>query len=398
MHSHRPAAPVTGPNAVYACAACRLRFGSRDEAKAHYSSDLHRCNIERKVNGQPFVDEATFKAAQGTGGTGGEEGEAVAYHCKICDKTFRTVQTLSTHLQSAKHKTTKASLLMAGGPGGTAAVNAAAEAHARRSEETHTKGKIRRNPRRSEQDEGDEEEEAPPAVPQHSATSEPATQTQQPAAEEGDAADEEEVVVPIGACLFCNHVSDSVETNVEHMEQQHEFLIPLKEFVSDLTGLVQYLQRKVWGGLCLWCGAASPYLAVESIRGHMNYHAHNRIRWTDHEDEFAEWYSLPSRTGASVAARKLEELRKLEMQKMDERRSRQRERIRQQQQQLLSKHPLMIEANRAHTSVTQVILRDKQAQILRKIGKTEQPRLDRANKDWIRMHVNLHNPPAFHGY
>lgn len=398
MYGHRPAAPVTGPNAVYACAACRLRFGSREEAKAHYSSDLHRCNIERKVNGQPFVDEATFKAAQREGGQEGDGGDGVAYHCKICDKTFRTVQTLSTHLQSARHKTTKAQMLMAGGPGGATAVNAAAEAHARRNEEAQSKSKIRRNPRGEDEAEEEAQDVEPAATSSLQQSASTAAAAETAVTDHVGNIEEEEVVVPVGACLFCNHVADSVEANVEHMEHQHDFLVPLKDYVSDLTGLIQYLQRKVWGGLCLWCGATSPYLAIDSIRGHMNYHAHNRVRWTDHEDEYAEWYNLPSRNGSSLALRKLEEMKKMELQRFEEKRSRAREHMRQQQQSQLSKHPLMIEANRAHTTVAQVVQRDKQVQVLRKIGKTEQPRRDKAAKDWIKAHVGLHNPPAFHGY
>ena len=42
-------------------------------------------------------------------------------------------------------------------------------------------------------------------------------------------------------CLFCSHISDSLEKNVEHMTLKHSFFIPDAEYLSDLEGLVIYL-------------------------------------------------------------------------------------------------------------------------------------------------------------
>ena len=42
-------------------------------------------------------------------------------------------------------------------------------------------------------------------------------------------------------CLFCSHISDSLEKNVEHMTVKHSFFIPDAEYLSDLEGLVIYL-------------------------------------------------------------------------------------------------------------------------------------------------------------
>ena len=51
---------------------------------------------------------------------------------------------------------------------------------------------------------------------------------------DGEALGEEE-------CLFCSHVSDSLETNVQHMTSAHSFFIPDIEYLTDLPGLIGYL-------------------------------------------------------------------------------------------------------------------------------------------------------------
>lgn len=45
----------------------------------------------------------------------------------------------------------------------------------------------------------------------------------------------------IEECLFCSHVSSSLETNLEHMTVKHSFFLPDAEYISDLEGLIVYL-------------------------------------------------------------------------------------------------------------------------------------------------------------
>ena len=51
---------------------------------------------------------------------------------------------------------------------------------------------------------------------------------------DGEALGEEE-------CLFCSHLSNSLEQNVSHMTTSHSFFIPDIEYLADLPGLVTYL-------------------------------------------------------------------------------------------------------------------------------------------------------------
>jgi len=45
----------------------------------------------------------------------------------------------------------------------------------------------------------------------------------------------------IEECLFCPHVSDSLEQNVQHMTVQHSFFIPDVEYLIDLDGFISHL-------------------------------------------------------------------------------------------------------------------------------------------------------------
>jgi len=42
-------------------------------------------------------------------------------------------------------------------------------------------------------------------------------------------------------CLFCQHVSDNLEKNVQHMTMEHSFFIPDIEYLVDLEGFISQL-------------------------------------------------------------------------------------------------------------------------------------------------------------
>ena len=51
---------------------------------------------------------------------------------------------------------------------------------------------------------------------------------------EGDALGLEE-------CLFCPHISTTLNKKVKHMSTSHSFFIPDMEYLTDLEGLITYL-------------------------------------------------------------------------------------------------------------------------------------------------------------
>lgn len=44
-------------------------------------------------------------------------------------------------------------------------------------------------------------------------------------------------------CLFCPHVSDTMENNIQHMTVEHSFFIPDIEYLVDLEGLMAHLGK-----------------------------------------------------------------------------------------------------------------------------------------------------------
>lgn len=61
--------------------------------------------------------------------------------------------------------------------------------------------------------------------------------------DESDAEDWEGDALGIEQCLFCSNVSNSLESNVEHMTSMHSFFIPDFEYLADLEGLITYLGK-----------------------------------------------------------------------------------------------------------------------------------------------------------
>ena len=56
---------------------------------------------------------------------------------------------------------------------------------------------------------------------------------------------EEDDPIPVTECLFCNHHSNNLDKNVNHMTVEHSFFLPDPEFLVNLEGLIEYLGAKV---------------------------------------------------------------------------------------------------------------------------------------------------------
>ena len=56
---------------------------------------------------------------------------------------------------------------------------------------------------------------------------------------------EEDDPIPPNECLFCNHHSNNMDKNLNHMTIEHSFFLPDPEFLVNLEGLIEYLGAKV---------------------------------------------------------------------------------------------------------------------------------------------------------
>jgi|UniRef100_A0A7S4LMN5 RNA recognition motif-containing protein len=85
---------------MYSCGACKEIFKTRDEMKCHFATPFHTFNAQRKTRGFTPVDYPTYKAlAPDEDSTG----VTPKFYCKICKKTYNSVQTLTAHIKSKQH-------------------------------------------------------------------------------------------------------------------------------------------------------------------------------------------------------------------------------------------------------------------------------------------------------
>ncbi|KAH3671122.1 hypothetical protein OGAPHI_000833 [Ogataea philodendri] len=89
---------------------------------------------------------------------------------------------------------------------------------------------------------------------------------------DGYSTEEEEEVV-LTNCFYCGAVYDDEEANVAHMSSYHGLFIPEKEYLTDLSGLLQYLgDTLILHKECLRCGFVGKN--TESIRQHIRSKGH----------------------------------------------------------------------------------------------------------------------------
>ncbi|KAJ3303216.1 hypothetical protein HDV03_004125, partial [Kappamyces sp. JEL0829] len=96
-------------------------------------------------------------------------------------------------------------------------------------------------------------------------------------------------------CLFCRHVSPTIDETLVHMASSHSFFIPDIEFLVDVEGLLQYLGDKIAvANVCIFCnGKGRAMHSTEAVRAHMVSKSHCKIPYEDgDEDEIAEFYEF----------------------------------------------------------------------------------------------------------
>lgn len=101
---------------------------------------------------------------------------------------------------------------------------------------------------------------------------------------------DDDEAIPTSCCLFCNHESVSMETNLEHMSSRHSFFIPDVDYVIDMEGLITYLGERVGQGhICMWCGhLGRQFPSTDAVKKHMLDKGHCKMF---HEGEVLLEYS-----------------------------------------------------------------------------------------------------------
>ena len=116
-------------------------------------------------------------------------------------------------------------------------------------------------------------------------------------------------------CLFCAHVSPSIEDNILHMSGEHSFFIPDLEYLTDPTGLITYLGEKIAvGNVCIYCnGKGREFRTLDAVRKHMIDKSHCKIAYDTERDmlEISDYYDFStSYPDAEERRRRKEERRR----------------------------------------------------------------------------------------
>lgn len=238
------------------CGTCDIALGSDEEVRGHYSSELHLTNVRRRVEGQKPIKERDWIQESDVDNHRDPDGPPI-FSCTLCRKTFRSVQTLQSHVRSTAHLMKKEERILAREGEGTilttTSIGSAAMGLHRRN-----KAKLKIAP-----------EKNPNAVK---------------VAPEDREEDTNET-----RCLFCGHPSETFKDNLRHMELVHSFLIPMEEYCLDKEGFIAYLSRKVNGLICLVCNEKTKtYYSLQSLRDHMRECNHEKVPLNA---EYQEFYS-----------------------------------------------------------------------------------------------------------
>lgn len=254
-----------------------MRFASLEEMREHYTTDFHTANVRARVEGQAKMSAAEYRRR-----TMEDDEKKPVFHCKLCKKEFRSVQTLQSHVKSTEHLMRKEQRIIerdstAGSMLTSTSLGSAALGLHRR-HRAHLRARTKQQDpalvgRTLTEVEAEERGEKPAAAA--------------PVEKKKVSFEDREADVTETRCLFCGHPSKTMRGNLQHMLQAHEFVIPMHERCTDVRGLLQYLARKVNGLMCLVCGTdTKTYESLEALRAHMAAANHERLTLSSEYDQF----------------------------------------------------------------------------------------------------------------
>ncbi|KAG5472444.1 hypothetical protein LSCM1_03843 [Leishmania martiniquensis] len=245
------------------CGTCHLSLESGEILRAHYGSELHLTNVRRRVDGlRPLSQQEHRFVSREMKGAALDESGAPVYSCTLCKKTFRSVQTLQTHIRSTAHLMRKEQRILARDSEAASMLTATSLGSAAMGLHRRHNAKKGATARR------EAKQKAGPKV---------------------DAEEREEDASEV-RCMFCGFLSADVTSNVHHLEFVHNFTIPLAPHCIDHVALLAYLARKINGLMCIVCNERTrSFSSLEALRDHMRETNHERLILGP---EYQEFYSI----------------------------------------------------------------------------------------------------------
>lgn len=113
--------------------------------------------------------------------------------------------------------------------------------------------------------------------------------------QENDEDAQEEVKLGPTVCIFDDKEFETANENAKYMFDKFGFFIPDVEYLSDLEGLLDYLNEKVKvGGTCLYC--QKRFSSAKACQHHMIGKSHCKLTYEDDVDmdEYEDFYDFSS--------------------------------------------------------------------------------------------------------
>ena len=222
------------------CSSCCIPFKTIEERNEHFKTDYHLFNLKRKALSMEPVSLEKYQQIKDS--ENAPEAVLYDYYCSVCKKHYSTENQMKEHERSKKHM-----------------INL--RVHNCTNEEAIHKTVV-------DDDEDSEEEKK---------------------------VEKKVFELDEKKCLFCEHESDSCETNINHMQEEHGFYILNVEYCTDIVGLIKYLQNKVMNECnCIYClNEQTSFHSHKSVWQHMNQLGHCKMVDTDEYDEFYDYSQVP---------------------------------------------------------------------------------------------------------
>lgn len=297
----------------YTCNTCQVAYRNAELQKGHMKSDWHRYNLKRRVASLPPIAAEAFteKVLQARAETTAQADKAFfEKFCDPCQKTYYSENSFQNHLSSQKHKAR-----VARGPPPAAGISdetsSVMSSTFSMGEPVHTPADDEESLDSSVKAEFNEVIEG---LQKTNLTSEtrpsPVKRPTNPQASKGPDSDDEggegaqtptpsqqqpDPATLLQHCLFCRYMSPTVRLNAHHMERFHGMVIPEKEYLVDLDGLIAYLSAKVYEGLmCLSCGKSKAN--AFAVQTHMRDVGHCTIPFSSEGEqlEIGDFYDFRS--------------------------------------------------------------------------------------------------------
>ncbi|KAL0053774.1 hypothetical protein WJX82_010594 [Trebouxia sp. C0006] len=241
-------------------------FSDKDSLAEHYKSDFHKYNLKRKVAGLPPVTKEWFDSRKELLSSTATVGPVQKFwYDPLTKKKFSTENTYLAHVNSKKYK----DLLKKTGQDAPAPV-----VTARRGD---TAGATTTAPTAAQ------------------SASKPGYNMAVPNASDEASSAQDVEEWDLKRSFFDNHMSSSMEANLEYMFKHFGFYLPDAEYLSDPAGLIKYLGLKLqYGHVPLYVRGddanARQFTSRHGVQRHMVDANKCKMVFDDNEEEYVEFY------------------------------------------------------------------------------------------------------------